>query len=163
MTDERLGDELFAAIERVPAGGGVLFRHDGAPDRAALGQRVATKARECGLALAVAGDVALADSLDADMVHRPQGETRRPVSLPVHNAAEAERANSRGAVMVLVSPIFATRSHADAKGLGAEAAGALARLCDAPAIALGGMNAERFEMLDRDLFAGWAGIDAFLR
>ena len=162
MTDERMGEALFDAIARVPAGGGVLFRHDAFPDRAALGAEVAVAARRRGLRVAVAGDVALAEALGADMVHRPSGPTRLPISLPVHDADEAIAANARGAALVYVSPVFATSSHPGATALGIDRAERLARRCAAPRIALGGMNAQSFERLDRKVFAGWAGIDAFL-
>ena len=162
MTDERMGDALFDAIARVPTGGGVLFRHDAFPDRAALGAKVAAAARRRGLRLAVAGDVALAEALGADMVHRPSGPTRLPVSLPVHDVDEATAANERGAALVFISPVFATSSHPGEAPLGIDRAERLARRCAAPRIALGGMNAQSFERLDRKVFAGWAGIDAFL-
>ena len=44
-----------------------------------------------------------------------------------------------------------------------EGAHDLARQCGCPAIALGGMNQARFDTLNKDLFVGWAGIDAFIR
>ncbi|MDF7774149.1 thiamine phosphate synthase, partial [Sphingomonas sp. AOB5] len=53
MTDPRMGDGLWAALERLPRGSGVVFRHYDAPDRAALLRRVALVARRRGLVLVV--------------------------------------------------------------------------------------------------------------
>lgn len=160
MTDERLGDALFEAIARVPRGGGVVFRHDRAPDREALAQQVAMACRANGLALAVAGDAALAKAVGASFVHRPTGEPEMPFTLPVHDEREARAAAERGAALAFVSPVFPTQSHPGAPSLGVEEATRLARLCGCPAIALGGMNAARFASLG-DAFSGWAGIGAF--
>ena len=71
-------------------------------------------------------------------------------------------ARDEGAALGIVSPVFATRSHPGQEPLGIEAAIALARAFDGPAIALGGMNAERFAPL-KGAFHGWAGIDAWLK
>ena len=163
FTDERLGNRLFEAIEGVPPGGAVMFRHDAEPDRARLGAMVADAVRRRGLALGVAGDVALAMRLDADWVHGPVGPCDRPISLPVHDATEAARANDIGAALVFVSPIFPTDSHPGSIAFGTAEAAWLAQSCDAPAIALGGMGEDRFHDLPRGTFAGWAGIGAFLR
>ena len=160
MTDERLGEALFEAIARVPRGGGVVFRHDHAPDREELARRVAMACRARGLVLAVAGDPALARSVDATFVHRPSGEPGMPFTLPVHDEMEARTAADRGAALAFVSPVFPTRSHRGVPALGVEEATRLARLCGCPAIALGGMDAARFALLG-DAFAGWAGIGAF--
>ncbi|MBW0143950.1 thiamine phosphate synthase [Sphingomicrobium clamense] len=163
MTDERLGRRLFEAIDRVPAGGGVVFRHDRTAGRERLAAQVADHCRKRGLALSVAGDEALARAVGAQMVHRPVGATDLPISLPVHDERQARIANERRAALVFVSPVYSTRSHLDAPALGPERAVELARLCEAPAIALGDMDAKKFRALPEGVFAGWAGISAFLR
>lgn len=164
MTDERLGRRLFEAIRRVPPGGGVILRHDRLhPERrAVLARDVADACRARGLALGVAGDAALAKAVRADLVHRPLADTDLPVSLPVHDEGEARTARERGAAMVFVSPVFATQSHPEGEPLGIERAARLAAMSGCPAIALGGMDEKLFGTLP-DVFAGWAGIGAFLR
>ena len=161
MTDERLGRGLFAAIDRVPAGGGVVLRHDRSADRARIAAEVAQRCRARGLALAVAGDVALARMLGAQLVHRPDGPCDLPFSLPVHDEAEARVANERGAAMVFISPVFPTASHPGAPALGIARAVTLAQRCEAPAIALGGLDEAGFRQLPEGVFSGWAGIGAF--
>lgn len=166
MTDERLGDRLFEAIARLPAGGGVIFRHDSlAPAaRLELAREVAARCRGGELRLAVAGDPGLAAAIGADFVHRPNGDARGlPITLPVHEAGQARDAKARGAVAVFVSPLFATASHPGRRPLSEDDAAELVGLAGAPAIALGGMNESRFERLRPLGFHGWAGISAWLK
>ncbi|MFL6749193.1 MAG: thiamine phosphate synthase [Sphingomicrobium sp.] len=169
MTDERFGERLWRAIGALPADAGIVFRHYAAPEdeRARLAHLVAQICRERGLTLAVARDATLADSLGAQLVHNPVGDPGGlPCSMAVHDDREARAAEAAGAALTFVAPIFATRSHPGARALGPEPAAHLARLAGCPAIALGGMNAERFAQLDAahpGIFHGYAGIDCWLR
>ncbi|GLR46781.1 thiamine phosphate synthase [Sphingomonas astaxanthinifaciens] len=162
LTDERMGKDLATAIARAAeAGAGIIVRHhtSGRDER----RRIAQAVRESGAVLGIARDVALAAELRADLVHNPDGGTDLPFSLSVHDHGEAEAAAQRPAAMVFVSPVFSTRSHPGAKVLGEAQALALARAACHPAIALGGMDAERGATLMARGFHGWAGIDCWLR
>ena len=156
MTDERLGDALWDVLAQMPAGAGVVLRDS------SIGPRVALCCKDNGLMLAVARDVALADRLGAAMVHNPAGATPLPFSRSVHDEAEARLAKADGATLVFVSPVFPTRSHPGGGALGIDDAARLAKIAGVPAIALGGMNKERFAALALHGFYGWAGIDAWL-
>ena len=165
MTDERLGDRLWEAMDRLPAGqSGIVFRHyaTGPSKRADLAAEVANVCRKRGLMLAVAGDETLAKALDADLLHNPPHPTRLAFSQAVHSVEEAAAARTAGAALVFVSPVFATRSHPGQEALGIDLASRIARATGAPAIALGGMNAEKFALLQREGLHGWAGIDAWI-
>lgn len=164
MTDERMGDRLWVAIGRVPAGeGGIVFRHYSLEpaERFELGAQVAKLARERKLTLAVARDPLLAGQLGAALVHNPEGAGDLPFSLSVHNEREAQAARDAGADLVFVSPVFTTRSHPRAAALGAKRAAKLATMAGCPAIALGGMTFGKYWELG-PAFHGWAGIDAWL-
>jgi thiamine-phosphate pyrophosphorylase len=164
MTDERMGERLWDAIGRVPAGtGGIVFRHYvlAPSERLELGGRVAALARERKLVLAVGRDSALAEQLGAQLGHNPSKPSELPISLAVHDEREACAAKEAGADLVFVSPVFATRSHPGRTALGAEEAAKLAQVAGCPAIALGGMTFGRFWELG-PAFHGWAGIDAWL-
>ena len=66
FTDERRLADPRASVARLPRGkAGVVLRHDGYPDRAALGRDLARICRERRLVLVVAGDVRLAAKLRA--------------------------------------------------------------------------------------------------
>ena len=165
MTDERLGERLWEAIENLPERSGVVFRHYATPnaERETLAQEVAALCRGRGLTLGVARDVELAVSLSADLVHNP---LRIPETLPlskaIHSIKEAQSARNAAAALVFVSPVFPTRSHLGQDPLGIELATGIAKATEVPAIALGGMDVQKFALLERDGFYGWAGIDAWL-
>jgi thiamine-phosphate pyrophosphorylase len=166
MTDERLGDRLWEAIDRLPRGNaGVVFRHyaTSEAERAKLGAEIAEACLHRRLTLAVARDEQLAASVAADLLHNPSTlPSRLPFSQAVHSLAEALSARKAGADLVFVSPVFATRSHPGQRELGVDLARKLAEAAGVPAIALGGMNAQNFTLLERGGFYGWAGIDAWL-
>jgi thiamine-phosphate pyrophosphorylase len=149
MTDERLGDALWAALDRLPRGSGVVFRHHATPpvDRRALLARVARVARRNGLLLTVAG--------------RTHGRMRGAVTAPVHSRAEANAAVRAGAALLFVSPVYPTRSHPGAKALRPVRLGLMIRDLRVPVIALGGMGERRWRALRRLGVHGWAGIDAW--
>ena len=166
MTDERMGERLWEAIDRLPIKhSGIVFRHYRAlPDvRAALAGRIADICHRRSLTLAIAADVDLARSLGADLVHNP-GEipSDLPFSRSVHSVDEAARAKADGAALVFVSPVYTTSSHPGRKPLYRPLALRIAKAAGAPAIALGGMNALKAARLEREGFYGWAGIDAWL-
>lgn len=122
----RLPDPL-PAIAQLPRGlCGVVFRHDGAPDRAALALRVAKLCAKRRLALAVAGDTRLAMQVGAgfhlrggrwpDAV-RPNA-SKFPVTASAHDIPEIRRARLAGAKIVFLSPVFPTASHPGRAALG---------------------------------------------
>ena len=167
MTDERMGERLWDAIDRLPSGqAGLVFRHYSLdPDaRKEMAQRVAEICRDRNLALAVASDVALARLAGADLVHNPATTAGGiPLSKAVHSLEEARTARSENAALVFVSPVHATRTHPERKPLGLDLAGKIARTAGVPAIALGGMDEQEFKRLEREGFYGWAGIEAWLK
>lgn len=160
MTDERLGDGLWEALERLPRGGGVIFRHYRLPpaDRRALFAKVAKVAYRRGLVLLRAGP---------ERFRREAGVHGRRVrglsTWPVHSRREAVAAIRAGADALLVSPVFPTRSHPGAPALGRVRFGLLTRGLGVPIIALGGMNARRAAALRPFGIHGWAAIDAWTR
>ena len=165
MTDERMGERLWEAIERLPIGdGGVVVRHYDLPalEREALAETIARICGKRGLTLAIAGDSALADRLGAPLVHKPDTPART-FSLPVHSLAEAEAARDAAASLVFVSPVNKTRSHPGARPLSRKLARQIVDTCGCPAIALGGMNARNFPDVEKLGFYGWAAIDAWIR
>jgi thiamine-phosphate pyrophosphorylase len=165
MTDERLGDRLWAAIDGLSEGAGVVFRHHltGLAERTTMMHRVAGACRKRGLVLAVAGDVDLARAAGAALAHNPVGDPAElPVSRSAHSAEEAKAACDAGASLLFLSPIHATRSHPGREPLPRDSARRIVAACPIPVIALGGMDRARFEELRHDGFYGWAGIDAWL-
>ena len=144
MTDERMGERLWSALAALPAGSGVMFRHlvTDEPLRSAIFRRVVNIARRRRLVL-----VTTDEKRPAILMHR------------AHSLREASAARRAGADLVFVSPVYATRTHPNARPLGPLRAAAIARAARVPAIALGGMTRARFRRLKALGFAGWAAID----
>jgi thiamine-phosphate pyrophosphorylase len=153
MTDERQGEGLWGALERLPKGAGVVFRHYGLEprERRRLFFRVRKVARQRRLFLLAAG------GLRADGAHGGRSKGLRSAS--AHGLRELKAAERSGAALVFLSPAFATRSHPGARPLGPVRFGLIARNARVPVIALGGMDARKARRLPH--IYGWAGIDAW--
>ncbi|WP_114227507.1 MULTISPECIES: thiamine phosphate synthase [Sphingomonas] len=169
MTDERMGEKLWPAIECAgDASAGIILRHHATEPqrRRVIGSKIADLAHKRGLTLGVARDAALARELGARLVHNPDGPSLGlPFSRAVHDEAEALAAAAEGAALVFVSPVYATRSHSEAVPLGEKEAARLAGIAGAPAYALGGIDSRdwrRLRKLKALGFSGWAGIDAWI-
>ena len=165
MTDERLGDDLLPAIQRLPARSGVIFRHyhlDAAARKSLFGQ-VRRMCRRRGHVLLLAGDERTAMRWHADGFHqRSQRASRLLHSAPVHDAREIAGVKAARPDLLFLSPIFATNSHPGARPLGPLAFNRLAKLASpSHIVALGGMNRRNAQMLSPRLIHGWAAIDAF--
>jgi len=166
MTDERQGDELWAALAGLPPGAGVIFRHYRTPraERRRLYEAVRTVARRQRLVLVLAGPARLAAAWRADGAHgRAVRRTSRPLlyTAPAHDLTELRASTRAGADLVFLSPVFATRSHPGDRTLGPTRFGALTRAgAGAGVIALGGMDAARARRLKALGSYGWAAIDA---
>ncbi len=155
MTDERMGEGLWDALNALPRGSGVVFRHYATSDRVALLAKVAQVARRRGLLLLAAG------GLEGTHGAHNAG-SRGLVSRSAHNRREVLAA-ARAADVIFVSPVYPTHSHPGARALGITRLAAMIRGIDVPVIALGGMNARRMRAVRPLGVHGWAGIDAWTR
>lgn len=143
MTDERQGEGLWEALERLPKGSGVIFRHYGLErtERRALFDRLLKVARRRRLLLL-------------------NGGRNNGLSASAHNLRELKTAERSGASFIFLSPAFATRTHPGARPLGPVRFGLIAGQARVPVIALGGVDARRARRLPH--IYGWAGIDAWM-
>lgn len=161
MTDERMGDALWSALARLPRGSGIVFRHYSlsAADRRALFAKITKVAHRRGLLLVRAGGQRLGRREAG--VHGGRRAGAMFLTFPAHSRTEAIAAVRKGADLLFVSPVFATRSHPGARPLGRVRLGLMIRGLDVPVIALGGMDARRAASLKGLGVYGWAGIDAW--
>jgi len=143
IADARLADQLWKAIRRLPRGSGVLIllHNLSATERERVFRRLRHLAKGKGLIL----------------VDEAKGAAR------VHDLSELRRALLRRIPLVLLSPIYRTRSHAGSRPIPRMRAAAYSHLAGRRLIALGGMDRRRFRRVERLGFIGWAGIDAWLR
>ena len=164
VSDARNDAALEQALKQLPRGSGFIFRHNHLPpaQRRARFAQLARLARARGQLVILAGSAAQARAWGADGAYgSPQLLARGPDILrlaSVHSLRELARAHR--ADLVLLSPVFSTRSHPGATPLGPLRYRLLAARSAVPVIALGGMTAKTAARLAWPL---WAGIDAFLR
>lgn len=144
IADTRLGERLWIAVRTLPRGSGVLvLLHDLRPGER---ERILRRLRR----LAALRSLTIVD------------EGARAAAR-VHDLKELRRALLARAGLVLLSPVYPTRSHPEWRGLPRMQAAALARLANRRLLALGGMDERRFGRVQRLGFAGWAGIDAWVK
>jgi thiamine-phosphate pyrophosphorylase len=156
--DDRLPDPI-AAASRLPKGSLVIVRARDAKRRHALGE--ALRAQTHDLILLAADDPVLADSLHG--LHLPEVHARdaahwralRPhwvITVAAHSPRGLQAPHADAA---LLSPVFATKSHPQAKILTPVRARLMARHALLPVLALGGATARNAALL-----SGFSGIAA---
>jgi thiamine-phosphate pyrophosphorylase len=170
FTDERVDEAaLLRAVERLPRGAGIVFRHYGLEPgaRYRLFRVVHAAARKRGLLILLAGNAADAAALKADGWHAParfrpmRGVGARLIrTVPCHGQRNLHEAERAGADIAFLSPLFATRSHPHGATLGPVRFGLWARNSSVPVVPLGGMTAKRARRLKSLGGYGWAAIDA---
>ncbi len=167
ISDARNDAGLEQALSALPRGSGFIYRHYHLDDPARWARfralRAVAKAR--GHVVILADSAQTAREWGADGIYGPPRSLtpRRSDILNLataHDLHEIGLANRFGADAVLLSPVFPTRSHPGDKVLGAARFQRLSQYCQAPVIALGGMNAQRAKRLAcRNRPVRWAAID----
>ncbi len=163
LSDERNDEALEDALTSMPGGSGFIYRHYYLDDaeRLARFRQLSHLAKSRGHWVILADSALTAREWGADGIYgAPRALYPRRKDLfqlaTAHNLHEIGLANRLGADAVLLSPVFATRSHPGAPSLGPARFRMLARHATMPVIALGGMNAARAEALQ---WPHWAAID----
>lgn len=137
ILDREPGQEQWIGLRRLERGSGVLLLE---PISAKSRRRLKRLARTRSLFLTSEAD----------------GTAAR-----VHSQHELTHALLRRTGLILISPIYPTRSHPDWETLPRMRAATLARLAARRATALGGMNRRRYVTIAALGFSSWAGISAF--
>lgn len=163
--DDRLPDPLSAAAA-LPWGSMVVVRaHD--PGRRAVLAAAMMALRRCRhLIVLIADDAPLAARLGADGIHLPQARAQTAAHWRALHPRWLIAVSAHGEVRVpdaanavLLSAIFATKSHPDRTGLGAVRASLIAQRLRKPVYALGGIDAQNAARLG-PTFVGIAAIGA---
>ncbi len=171
MTDHvRLPDPTIA-MHRLPPGSAVILREPDRERRAALARRLQPLCRLLSVRLLIANDWRLARAIGADGVHlseasvrrasRPWKSSRPPgwiVTAAAHSPAAVRRAIKLGVDAVLLSPVFATKSHPGARTIGPLRFARWVRESPIPVYALGGIDAKAARRLAAAGAAGFAAI-----
>ncbi|ANU06964.1 Regulatory protein TenI [Paraurantiacibacter namhicola] len=162
LSDQRNDTVLERALERLPEGGGFIYRHYHLPpqQRLARFRQLAAIARRRGHWVVLADSALTAREWGADGIYgapRSLYPTRDLLTLATaHDMAEVAQANRMHADAVLISPVFATQSHPGADVLGPMRFRRLAAHAAMPVIALGGMTPASARRLQ---WPRWAAID----
>ena len=163
--DATLGAGMRLLQLRAPTLGPAEYR--------ALATHAIARCRDAGATLLLNAEPALALELGADGAHlnsrRLAACSVRPVprsawlSASVHDAGELARAVALDADLLLIGPVCATASHADAVPLGWAAAATLIRGAGRSCYALGGLGAGDLARAVAHGAHGVAGISGFWR
>ena len=162
ISDARNDAVLETALQALPRGSGFVFRHYHLPpkERRARFATLWRIAKARGHVVALAGAARMARRWRADAAYgapaRVAGARGMVRIATVHSLRELAAAHRARADLVMLSPVFATRSHPGAKSLGEVGARALARQALVPVVMLGGMTARRARRMAP---CGWAAID----
>jgi thiamine-phosphate pyrophosphorylase len=150
VSDARNDAVLERALRRLPRGAALVWRHYHLDPAARAGRlrQVARLAGLRGVTIVVAG-------IGYGRVRRPP---RGLWLATAHDLREIGAAARAGAHAVLLSPVFATRSHPGARVLGPVRFNTLARLSPLPVLALGGMTRARLRQVRAHGFAAIDGL-----
>jgi thiamine-phosphate pyrophosphorylase len=165
MTDDlRLPDPMAAAMA-LPPGSLLILRARDSKRRAELARHLSPVVRARELIFLIADDPTLARAIGANGLHLPEALARQAahwraknpgwlITASAHSLGAALRAHHADAI--LLSPVFATQSHAKAQPLTAARARLIARGLTTPVFALGGIHAGNAALLSG--FSGLAAI-----
>ena len=162
ITDERNDAVLDDAIRRLPRGSGLIYRHYHLADaeRIARFHELTRLARARDMVVILADSALTAAEWGADGIYGPPHALypRRDMLrlATAHSLREIGEAHRLGADAVLLSPVFATRSHPGGVALGPLRFRLMAQFAKMPVIALGGMDQRNADRLG---WPYWAAID----
>jgi thiamine-phosphate pyrophosphorylase len=165
VSDARGDIGIERALARLPRGSGLIFRHYHLCDRErrARFERLARLARRLGHRVVLAEPPRRARAWGAGGSYGPPERLARgPAALRLvtaHSLREIAAARRARADAIVLSPVFATRSHPGASALGPLRFRLLAARAGVPVIALGGMTARRARRIGA---TGWAAIDGLI-
>jgi thiamine-phosphate pyrophosphorylase len=166
FTDEKRMADPSAAAQRLPRGiSGLVFRHDGSPNRSALAHKLARICRARRIPMVVAGDVRLAAQCGCGVHLRGARwssslRVRGLITSSAHSMTDVRRAGRAHITLVFLSPIFETVSHPGARTMGQVRWASVARQATVPVAALGGVDGRTVRRIPKKLCYGIGAIGA---
>lgn len=162
VSDARNDERIEAVLAKLPRGSGLIYRHYhlGPRERRARFDGLARVARRRGHLVVLSATPGEARNWGADGSYGMPANGGGGLRLiAAHSLAEIAMARRARADAILLSPIFATRSHPGARPLGPLRFRLLAARAGMPVIALGGMDAARARRIGAP---HWAAIDGLI-
>ena len=172
LTDESHLIDPTAFISRLPRKAGIIFRHYQLQNRLHLAQKIKQICKDRDLAFIISKDVKLASVLNADGLHLPEylavtpnfrfrawkNKPNKILTAAAHSRHTIMRIKNLGFDASLVSPVFETKSHQNARYLGSVGFQTMISSSSTPAFALGGLNNKTAKLLRNTNAVGIAGI-----
>jgi len=164
------------AIENLPKNSAVIFREYDLPaqEREKLAQEIIAICRKNNHKILIGKNFELARKLKADGVHFSDNDrlslqilNRRNLpqkfilSVACHNFLSVLKFRKLKVDAVFISPIFATKSHPEAKLIGLQALSRIILKAKHPIYALGGINSQNINSLQKLGAKGIGGIELF--
>lgn len=177
-----LNEKTISAINCLPKGAGIIFRHYAVQNREHFAQEVASLCRAKKLYLYVAGNAHLAQRTRANGVHLPEFAISQAIRIhrqfpalqitaAIHSFPSFLRSITLPINAYFLSPIFPTSSHSNANPLRSTRFSYFKTQMDQqfrevgqdprPVFALGGINATNCSQLRKAGASGIAGISLF--
>jgi len=172
MTDSKRLPDPSQLISRLPQGSAVIVRHETREGKIDLIHKIKKLCAKHKVKLLISDDVSLALSLRLDGVHLSEktlkktalcGRFIKPkaqffVTSACHSLKAIKWAEICMIDAVLISPVFATKSHPDGRTLGTWKFANLARKGSIKKYALGGITSKTISHLRKSKACGCAGI-----
>lgn len=164
ISDKRIDAHLERALARLPRHSGFIYRHYHleSSQRHARFRKLAREAARRGHVIVLSGTAREARQWGAAGAYgAPHRLAHGPAVLRLataHSLRELRHANLGRADLVLLSPVFPTRSHPGAPSLGPVRFRLLAARSRVPVVALGGMNAHRARAIGARKWAAIQGL-----
>jgi thiamine-phosphate pyrophosphorylase len=172
LTEENFLPRPWEHLPRYPTQSAILYRHYTLPYPDEGFARLAHRARQTAIPLLAGWRRYLPPAHLIQGIHIPEHALpkltflrrrypRHVFSAAAHGFQSFRRAGMHPPDIWLVSPVFVTRSHPDARSLGILRFTVLCRKATAPVYALGGIAPANGNRLKRSGYAGMAGISQF--
>ncbi len=171
LTDEKRFPNPEIILSNFPKGLkiGVILRHYNIKKRYDLAKRLLKICKRKRFVFLVGGDSNIAKSIGADGVHYPRWKNfhrnnlRGIISCSYHGFADYRRCKKLSANMVLISPIFTTKSNLNKLPLGITRSSMLLNSININGVALGGINVCNIQNFTNTGFSSFASVGSFIR
>ncbi len=171
FTDRKRCDNLGEIIKNLPKNSAVIFREYDLSEekRQELALEIFEICKKFGHKFLVGKSLGLAKLVNADGVHfsdldscKISGDKKFIVSMACHSLKSVARAQNSAVDIIFLSPIFATKSHENAKILGLNILLKACKISSKPVFALGGVNENNIAKIVKCGAFGFGAIEALV-
>ncbi len=176
FTNRKRCADLSSVIKNLPKNSAIIFREYDleAPEREKLATEIMQICRKYGHKILIGKNLELARKLRADGVHfsdhdqlplqilnRKNLPQKFILSVACHNFLSVLKLRKLKIDAIFISPIFLTKSHPNAQPLGLQRLSRIILKTKSSIYALGGVNSQNINSLQRLGASGFGGIELF--